>query len=113
MSSAPVVELLARLMRDEDLPAAAGLADARGAMDVEPEVGVVAQRRLPGVHADADAQVDAVRPVVAGESLLQGHDRLRGPACVAEGEEELVAAMVDDVALRRVDRVEQQADGGR
>ena len=100
-------------MRDKHLPAAAGLADARGAMDVEPEVAVVAERRLTRVHADADAQVDAVRPVVAGESLLQRHDRLCRLARLAEGEEELVAAVVDDVALRRVNRVEQQAGDGR
>jgi len=51
-------------LRDEDLTAMPGGADARGANDVQPDVALVADGRLAGVQAHADAHVGAARPLV-------------------------------------------------
>ena len=55
-----VAEQRARRLRDEDLAAVAGRADPRRAHDVEPDVALVADRRLAGVQAHPHA--DVLRP---------------------------------------------------
>jgi hypothetical protein len=75
----------------EDLAAVAGSHDPRGAMDVEADVGVLADRSLAGMQPDADADRLAARPALLGQGPLNldgGRDRLRRPV---EGREERIA----------------------
>ena len=58
-----VPEQRARRLRDEDLAAVARRADARRAHDVEPDVALVADRRLAGVQPHPHAHVLALRPL--------------------------------------------------
>ena len=97
------VELLARPLREEDLAPAAGLADARGPMHVQTEVGRVADDRLACVKPHADAQLYIRGPLVRGECLLGGHGCLRRGFGVGEHDEELVTALVDDDAVGLLD----------
>src|SRR5262249_26771818 len=97
------VELLPGARREEHLPAVARLADPRGAVDVDSEVALRANRRLAGVNADPDANLDAVWPAVVHERLLcrnGGRDRAAG---VLEDEKELVASAVHLMAVLGVD----------
>ena len=66
-------------------------------MDVESVVRAVANRRLPGVQAHADTQLDALGPGMSRKRALGPHDCLGCVAGVLEDDEELVAPMVDDV----------------
>jgi hypothetical protein len=50
------------------------------------------------VESHADTQLDALRPRVSGERALSFRDSLGSEASIGEDDEELVAAMVDDVA---------------
>ena len=93
------LERVAGSLREQDLAAAARLGDARCAMDVQPEVRAVANRRLPGVEAHADTQLDALRPGMSREGALGFRDCLGCFAGVLEDDEELVAPMVDDVPI--------------
>jgi hypothetical protein len=104
----PAVELLARPVREQHLSAAARLADPRGSVHVESEVAVGASSRLAGVHAHAHAELDAVRPRVLGEGVLCRHDCTGCAEGVAEDEEELIAAMVDHMAVDCGDGFVQQ-----
>src|SRR5204862_7215846 len=61
------VELIARSCGEQDLAAAARLADARGAVRVQAEVRAVAGVRLAGVHAPPHAEVGVPRSVALGE----------------------------------------------
>jgi hypothetical protein len=67
-------------------------------MDIEPEVRTVADRRLTRVEPHADAQLDALRPGMSCERALRFGDCLGCPARVLEDDEELVAAMVDNLS---------------
>ena len=83
------------------MAAASGGAEPRRTHDVEPQVSLAAESRLPGMEAHPDADVDAVGPLVAGVRAL----RLDGRGdCVAgtwKGEEERVSLRVDlDAAVR-------------
>ena len=99
------IERIARPLGEQDLPTAARLADPRGAVHVEPEVGVAPDCWLAGVQAHADTELHARRPVVLGKGLLRGRDRSRGAAGVDEDDEELVAPRVDDDAALTLDRL--------
>ena len=59
-------------LRDEDLPAVAGRADACRTMDVDAHVAGRGLGGLAGVDAHADADVGAVRPLVARDAALSG-----------------------------------------
>ncbi len=102
------VERVARPLGDEDLTAASRLRDSRGAVDVEAEVRIVTEIRLARVQAHADSQVDAVGPVVLGEGTLCRHRRVGGAGGVLEHDEELVASVIDDVAVAGLDALAQE-----
>src|SRR5205085_11066498 len=79
----------------QHLAAVAGVADADGTVDREPDVLIADQRRLARVDPDTNAQIDVVRPVVLGERALGCHGRVRGLLRAAEGDEERVAVCVE------------------
>ena len=95
-------------LREQDLPAAAGLRDPRRLMDVQAVVRAVAHRRLPRVKAHADTQLDSLRPGMSGERLLGLRNCLGCPAGVLEDDEELVAAMVDDLSCAALHRLAEE-----
>jgi hypothetical protein len=104
----PRVQALASARREEDLAPAAGLADARRAVHVEPEIRPVADVRLARVHPHPDAQVDAARPFVPGESALRCHEGIGSELRLGEHDEELIAALVDDDARAGLDRLAEE-----
>ncbi len=73
----------------------AGVADAGGAVDREPDVLIADQRRLARVDPDPNAQIDVVRPVVLGQRALGCHGRVHGLLRAAKGDEERVAVRVE------------------
>ena len=102
------VERLACRSRDEQLAAMAGPADPRGAVDVEPVVRVVGEDGPARVHAHADLHGCPLGPVARGERALcceRGGER---GTRIGEGDEELVGAAVDLVAVRLRDRLADQ-----
>jgi hypothetical protein len=103
------VELLARALGQEDLPTAAGLADARCSMDVEAEVRLVPDVRLAGVHSHPHAQIDARGPRVPHESQLGGDEGVGRGLEHRKGDEELVTALVDHDAVPALDRLPEEA----
>ena len=121
-----VAEQRARRLRKQDLAAVAGRADARGADDVEPEVALVADRRLAGVQAHPDADLAALRPLVCRERALGRHrpgdcvprarERVEervalgvdlGATLVAEALAEQQPVVADDVAVGVAELLEQ------
>ena len=95
--------------REQDLPAVPGGADARRAVDVDPDVALLADDGLAGVDAHADAELGPVRPVMARERLLRrdgGRDRVLR---AAEAVEERVALRVDLLAPARAERLADDA----
>jgi hypothetical protein len=110
---AEVAELAPRRQRGraglggDDLAAVAGGGDPVGAMDVDADVAVVAERGRAGVQADPGAHGGG--PVVAAEAALRvGRRRGRRVRCREDGEE-LVAAGVDLVSLGAGDRLPKEA----
>ena len=93
----------------QDLPAVAGGADPRGAMDVDPDVALLSDDGLAGVDAHADAELGPVRPVVARERLLGGDGGGDGVLRAAEAVEERVALRVDLLAATRAERLADDA----
>jgi hypothetical protein len=91
-------ELPCRL-RDHDLVAVPGCADARRDVDVEADVALLDELRLPGMEPDADAKGAVVRPGLVRERPLDvggGGDRFaRG----GEREERSVTGPVHLVAV--------------
>jgi hypothetical protein len=80
-------------------------------MDVEAEVRVLADVGLTRVQAHANPHVDAVGPVVPRKGTLCRH-RGRGRAgSLLEHDEELVAAVIDDMAFPRLDALAQKPAG--
>jgi hypothetical protein len=77
-------------------------------MDIEAVVRAVAHRGLPGVKAHADTQLDALRPGMSGERALGLGNCLGCPAGVLEDDEELVAAMVDDLSGAALHRLAEE-----
>src|SRR5919108_5320068 len=79
---------ITRRLRDEDLPAVAGSGDPRGAVDVDPDVALVGQGRLAGVHSHAHANPPFGERVArrgrCGERIgsLRERDEKRIPLCV-------------------------------
>ena len=77
------------------MAAASGRAEPRRPHDVEPQVALAAERRLAGVEAHPDADVDAVGPLLRCVRALRFDgcgDRIAG---ARKGEEERVALRVD------------------
>ena len=77
-------------------------------MDVQAVIRPVADRRLPGVKAHADSQVDALRPRMSGECALGLGNRLGCTDGILEDDEELVAAVVDDLSGAALDRLSEE-----
>ena len=77
-------------------------------MDVQAEVRPVAHGRLPRVKAHADTQLELLRPRMSGEGTLGLGDRLGCPAGVLGDDEELVAAMVDDLSGTALHRLAEE-----
>ena len=84
-----------RRLREQDLPAVAGVADAGGAVDGQSDVLIADERRLARVDADPDAQLHAVRPAVRGQRPLRRHRRVHGLPRPSESDEERVAVGVE------------------
>ncbi len=90
-----------RRLREQDVAASRGRADARGADDVEAEVALLHDRRLARVQAHADADGGALGPFVRRVRTLRldrGRDRV---ACAREREEERIALGIDLDPVRR------------
>ena len=64
-------------------------------MDVESQVALIGERRLPCVDADADSQLELIRPLVELERPLCRDGRPHSIFDVCERAEELVSAAVD------------------
>ena len=91
-------------LREEDLAAVASRADPRRADDVQPEVALVADRRLAGVQAHPHAHRGAVA-ATRGSRARAGRRPRRATASRArwEGEEERVALRVDLASAGRAE----------
>ena len=79
-----VLEQGMRRLREQDLPAVPGRADARRAMDGQAEVAVRVERCLAGVNAHPYSHVDPVGPRVLRERLARGHGGRHGIAGAPE-----------------------------
>ncbi len=84
-----------RRRRDQDLPAMADARDAAGPMDVEADVGLRREARLPGMETDPDADFAALRPRLGGQRALRPHGCRHGAGRGREGHEEGVALGAD------------------
>ena len=113
-------------LREQDLAAVAGRADTRGPHDVEPEVALLADRRLARVEAHPHLDLGSVRPLVLGERPLC-RDRARdavprarerveervalgvdlGPALLAEVLPQQLPVIADDVTVGVSELLEQ------
>ena len=103
------VELRSRARREQDLPAAARLADACRPVHIEPEVRALTDGRLAGVQPDPDAEGRLGRPLVLREGLLSRNDRVGGGFRVGEDDEELVAPLIDDDSVPLFHRSAEEA----
>ena len=99
-------ERAGRGLGQDDLAAVAGGRDAIGAVDVDADVAVLAERRSAGVQADANAHRGG--PVVAAEASLRFAGRGEPVLRRREHREQLVAARVHLVPLGACDGVAQQ-----
>src|SRR6266571_550800 len=59
-------------LREQHLPAVPGTHNARGLMDIGPDVAVSALVRFAGMQPDAHAYGPSLRPGVKGERALHG-----------------------------------------
>jgi hypothetical protein len=91
-------------LRQEHVTAAAGAAETRGAHDVEPEVALLADRRLARVQPDPHVHRDPAWPVVRDVRPLHLGRRRDRVARAHEREEERVALRVDLDAVVRGER---------
>ncbi len=102
-----VPQQLARRLRHQHLPAVAGRADSRGAMDAEADVALFADGRLARVDPHAHQQLSVAGPRLTGELPLRrdgGRDRILR---ARERDEERVALRVDLTAAVGVERSSQ------
>ena len=90
---APRCEGRRRGLGRDDLPTVAAVGDPVGAMDVDADVAVLAERRRAGVQADPDPHRRG--PVVAAQPPLRVCGRRRGRFGGDEDCEELVSTAVD------------------
>ena len=97
-----------RLLRDEYLATVPGLADARGAVDVEADEAVAGALGLADVEADAYADAFPAGHGVRAKARCISIAATRPPAGIVEDAEELVAAAVHLVAARALDRASLQ-----
>jgi hypothetical protein len=106
---AQVLELVRRVDRvagpfgEQDLPAATSLSDPCRAMHVQPEVRVVTEIRLTGVHTHPHTQDDAFGPRMLGERALGCHGGVGGAPGFLEHDEELVPPVVDHLSTFGLD----------
>jgi hypothetical protein len=103
-----VVRQLSCGLREQDLPPVGGCADSRCPVDIEAEVALIADHRLPGVDADPHAKLDAARPRLSGEPPLCVHRRCERVPSPREYDEERVALGVDLVTLGVPERGAQE-----
>ena len=96
-----------RRLGGDDLAAVAGVRDPVRAVDLDADVAVLAERRGAGVEPDPDTH--RRRPAVARDPPLRVDRGLSGGLGLCEDGEELVAARVDLVAVRRRYRFAEQA----
>jgi hypothetical protein len=66
-----VLDELARCVRQQNLTAVRGGADARTAVDTHADVALAADQRLAGVQSHADAERGVLRPGLGGERPLR------------------------------------------
>ena len=78
-------------------------------MDVDAVVGAFADSRLARVHAHPHAQLDPLRPRVPGDRTLSLDEGLGATTRIRKDDEELVAAMVDDVAAAALHRLAKES----
>ncbi len=81
----------ARGIGEQDLPTVARGGDAGGAVHVDADVVVAAERRLTGVHAHTDADLHALGPGVGRERTLRLRSSRYRLRCVREDHEERVS----------------------
>ena len=100
-------------LREKDLAAVAGGADARRAVHVDPDVARDRVHRFARVQAHPDPHVGILRPlVVRDRSLRVDAGQQRRPRG-REGDEQAVARGVDVAAAVRRDGFARRSDGGR
>src|SRR5439155_14529925 len=75
------------------------------AMDAQPDVAALRQRRLAAVQPHAHAQLGAIWPGMCGERALAGDRRLERVVSAAEDGEEGVPLSVDHFAAVRGERI--------
>ena len=88
---------------EEHLTSVPGAADPGRAMDVDPDVALLADHRLARVQAHPDTYVGAVRPDVCRQRPLPGDGGGDRVASAQEAEEERVALRVDLLAAARAE----------
>jgi hypothetical protein len=81
---------------EQDLPAVAGSGDPRGAVDVNPDVALAAERPQAGVQAYPHPDVDVVGPTAGGERRLRVDRGGQGLQRIWEDDEEGVTLGADD-----------------
>jgi hypothetical protein len=91
------------------LTALRGVADARGAVDSDPNVSVLADVRFRCVKSHADANLSLARPPEPRERELPIHGRLDGVPGTIEGDEKPIASRIDLASSVRCEGVAQQA----
>ena len=100
---------VARRAGDQHLAAVAGRADARGGVDVDPDVVVGADDAGARVDAHPHAQLAVARPRLRCELLLGRRRRRDCAVGLGEDRKERVAVRRDLAAARAADRLTQQA----
>ncbi|KRT77837.1 MAG: hypothetical protein XU14_C0004G0007 [Armatimonadetes bacterium CSP1-3] len=78
-------------------------------MDIEPDIMVAGQRRLPGVDPHAHAHLHAVRPGVRRQRALRRHRGAHGVPGAGKGDEEGVALRIHLRALLLGEGLTQEA----
>jgi hypothetical protein len=104
-----VAEQGARGLRDEHLPSHGRGSDSRRPVHAEPDVAVLAVRRLAGMDAHPDAQLSAVGPFVLRERSLAVDGCGYGVLGAPEGDEERIALRVDLVAPMGLERLTEES----
>ena len=100
-------------VRDENLAAMAGGADARGTMDADPDVSSSGRPGVAGVDPHPHSQLPALRPALGRERPLPVQGGRDSVARRGERDEERVALSVDLVAAVTREGIAQEAAVGR
>src|SRR3989440_9027427 len=95
-----MIDQRARRFRDEYLAAMRRAGDPGGAVDIEAEVLVTDERRLPGVQPDAHLNAPSLGPGMRLQSLLRRRRAAEGIQRAAEHDQEGVALGAELLAAR-------------